>query len=141
MIKLFPLPSENQYVAYKLTQVTYQVTDNQTGLVQSVQGLGGSFANRPFPNQPPPPIPPDPYCLANSKNISPDVLKQRGLCNGNLSSAGGRQDYVGVSDNPCMNLKPTDPNYFTCGKPLVNMNLPGNNVIGSLRKPNPRPGP
>ena len=57
------------------------------------------------------------------------------------SSAPGRQDYVGVSDNPCMNLEPTDPNYFTCGKPLVNMNLPRNTVIGSFRRPNPRPGP
>jgi hypothetical protein len=88
VIKLFPHPSDHEYVAYKLTQVGYQVTDNQTGLMQPVQGLGGTFANRTFPNQQPPPIPPDPYCMANSVNISPAVLMQGGLCNGNLSSAG-----------------------------------------------------
>jgi len=31
---------------------------------------------------------------------------------------------VSVSDAPCNGLGFDDPNYFTCGKPLIHVNLP-----------------
>jgi len=110
-------PPATTYVEYRLEEVTYQVTDNQTGLVQAVQGLSGVFANR-FPGDSPPR---DPWCDAHS-TVSDD-LKEK-FCRGNLSGGVLNKEYVSVPDTPCQGLTPTDPQYFTCGKPLVNVNIP-----------------
>jgi hypothetical protein len=110
-------PSRTDYVEYKLAEVTYPVTDDQTGRTESVQGLSGVFANR-FPGDSPPR---DPWCNAHS--TVPDDLKEK-FCRANLSGGVLNKEYVGVSNEPCKGLAPTDAQYFTCGKPLVNLNVP-----------------
>jgi hypothetical protein len=53
----------------------------------------------------------------------PDSDKEK-FCRGNLSSGALNKEYVSVSDDPCKGLHPTESKYFTCGKPLVNLNVP-----------------
>jgi hypothetical protein len=110
-------PSRTDYVEYKLAEVTYSVTDDQTGATQTVQGLSGVFVNR-FPTDSPPR---DPWCDAHS--TVPNDLREK-FCRGNISGGVLNKEYVSVSNDPCMGLKPTDSKYFTCGKPLVNLNVP-----------------
>ena len=110
-------PPRTDYVEYNLTEATYQATDDQTGATQTVQGLSGVFANR-FPGDSPPR---DPWCDSTRRFRISDKEK---FCRGNLSSGALNKEYVSVSDDPCKGLHPTDTKYFTCGGPLVNLNVP-----------------
>ena len=113
-------PARTDYVAYRLQEVTYQVTDDQTHGTETVQGLSGVFANR-FGE----PTPRDAWCDANS--TVPEAEREK-FCRGNLSSGALNKEYVSVPDEPCRGLTPpgpqVDPRYFICGKPLVNLNVP-----------------
>ncbi|HXJ81811.1 MAG TPA: hypothetical protein VMS64_24405 [Candidatus Methylomirabilis sp.] len=111
-----------EFVKYQVKEVPYTVTDTYTGLQHSIAGLSGVYAQRLGAA----PAGPDPFCVGNSQ-LPPGV---KGACNGNLTSAGADLDlpvntaYVSVSDAPCNGLGFDDPNYFTCGKPLIHVNLP-----------------
>jgi hypothetical protein len=85
------------------------VTDAYTGLQHSVLGLSGVFAAREDQQ----PTPNNQYCLDNSTQ----AMKDAGKCTGNLSSHGDRLNYVSVASCP----SGLDA---TCGKPLMNLNIP-----------------
>ena len=110
-VKLFPTADESQYITFLLTEVTYSVTDTYTGLAHAVQGLSGVYAVR-FGE----PTPPDPYCMQHS------TAKQYidAACLANMSPGFQNLAYVGVSEAACVDKG----NDATCGRPLVNLNIP-----------------
>ena len=124
VIKLFADAEEKDYVMYKVTEVgrdpddptdtsaPFLVTDSYTGKQHSVLGLSGVFASRD-----PTPSPNDEFCMANST----PAVKAAGKCTGNLSAHGDRLNYVGVKIDPA--TCPSGMN-ATCGKPLMNLNIP-----------------
>jgi hypothetical protein len=116
-IRVFPTADESSYIAFLVKEVTLQVKDAYTGKTYPAQGLSGVFANRPTIHNAP--APKDGYCVAHSQKVS-DVMKEA-ACRANLSPGSGILDYVGVSDTPCTGK----PDVATCGKPLINLNIPG----------------
>lgn len=116
-VRLFPTADESKYVAFKLEEVTFNVVDSYTGKTHGVQGLSGVYASR-FGD----PVPADPYCTAHS-TVDSGLLNSKGLCRANLSAGTLNLDYVGVSNEACKG-KDYDA---TCGKPLVNLNIPSFN--------------
>ena len=124
-IVLFADAGEKDYVKYLVKEVgrdaddpndqspEYLVTDTYTGQQHSVLGLSNVFTyrgdNAPIPN--------DAYCMLNSS----EAAKAAGKCTGNLSPHGDRLNYVGLNVNPATCPSGLDP---TCGKPLMNLNIP-----------------
>jgi len=91
----------------------YLVTDSYTGRQQSVLGLGGVFASRGDGV----PAPDNKYCLSNSSR----AVVNAGKCTGNLSAHGDRLNYVGVKQDKSSCPSGLDA---TCGRPLMNLNIP-----------------
>jgi hypothetical protein len=112
-VRLFPNADEKKYIAFLLKEVTFNVTDDYTAKSYSVQGLSGVYAVR-FPGDTPPD---DPYCMSHSTATD---LVANGFCRANLSAGTLNLAYVGVSDAPCAGKS----NDATCGRPLVNLNVP-----------------
>ena len=91
----------------------YLVTDTYTGQQHSVLGLSDVFTYRGDGA----PIPNDAYCMLHSS----DAAKAAGKCTGNLSPHGDRLNYVGLDVNSATCASGLDA---TCGKPLMNLNVP-----------------
>jgi hypothetical protein len=91
----------------------YTVTDTYTGLQHHVRGLGGVFATRGDGAT----IPDDLYCLRNSTR---DMV-ETGKCKASLSAHGDRIAFVGVNVDPRRCPSGIDA---TCGRPLMNLNVP-----------------
>jgi hypothetical protein len=125
---LYPSKDESKFLTFRLTEARdYDVVDSYTGLGQRISGLAGVYAQRPGT----PVATNNKYCEENS--AADPTLKL--ACNANLTSAGGDTDlpvntaYVSVSDKPCDGLNFDDPKYFTCGKPLIHLNIGDNHPI------------
>src|SRR5262249_54362734 len=103
-VRLFSKPnSDDDYVAYEVTEKTYDVVDSYTGKTHTVRGLAGAWASRPGSR----PTTKNDYCLANSKGTDAKGRDVKdALCFGNLAPAGGADDlpvntsFVSV-DNHC----------------------------------------
>jgi len=124
-VVLYTDASEKDYVKYQVREVgrnpddpndqsaPYLITDTYTGKQESVLGLAGVWAARadgvPTPN--------DAYCMQHSTQ----AVKDAGKCTGNLSAHGDRLNYVGVNIDPVACPSGLDA---TCGKPLMNLNIP-----------------
>jgi hypothetical protein len=117
-VRLFATADESKYIAFLLKELTFNVTDGYTGRTHSVQGLSGVYAVR-FPNDSPVD---NAYC--KEKSTDQDLVAA-GFCRANMSAGKLNLDYVGVSDAGCAN----QPDNATCGKPLVNLNVPSRTQI------------
>ena len=145
-VVLFADAAETDYVKYLVTEVgrdpddpndrspQYLVTDSYTGQQHSVLGLSGVFASRGDGV----PTPHDQYCLSNSTK----AVVNAGKCTGNLSAHGDRLNYVGVKQDPATCPSGLDA---TCGRPLMNLNIPAwcgpgtPNTCPGLTAPGPLP--
>ena len=114
-------PENDEYVSFQLEEITQDVTDTYTGILQKdIRGVvgvdkweGGMFAAR---GANPPQSPDDAYCLAHST----PALRAAGKCKANLSPHGNNQAYVGVQE--CASGLASRHN--VCGRPLMNLNIP-----------------
>jgi hypothetical protein len=120
-VRVYPKANEAKYIAFMLTEVTYDVVDKYTNTRHSVKGLSGAYAPR-FGE----PTPENPYCKQNSTATS--LLP--GACAANLAAAGSNQDYVGVTNDGCGNAGNSKGNDPTCGKPLMTLNIPALTATG-----------
>ena len=108
----YPGPDESIYVKFLLTEVTYSVTDAFTGHTHDVQGLGGVAAPRGGVT------PQDPYCMDPKNSTAPENIRNI-ACSANLAQGFQNKDYVGVSNAKC-----TSERDWTCGKPMISLNVP-----------------
>jgi hypothetical protein len=139
-VVLYADPQEKDFVKYLVREMgrdpddpndqspEYLVTDSYTDEQHSVLGLGGVFTYRGDGA----PIPDDPYCMQQGNSSA--AARAAGKCTGNLSPHGDRLNYVGVVV-PSTCKSGTDA---TCGKPLMNLNIPAWCGPGT---PNNCPGP
>ena len=111
-ITVYADATKQEYVKFKLDEVSYTVRDTYTGQDHpETLGLSGVYAVRQGQLLNPPD---NPYCCQNStKNLA-----GRGKCQANLSPGFLNLAYVAVTE--C-----SDPNSATCGRPLMTLNVPG----------------
>jgi hypothetical protein len=109
-LSVFGDEAETTFVRFKLSEVTYNITDTYTGTSQTVQSLSGVFASGR--NLDPTPI--DTFCAQHSTT----ALQEK--CKANLSPVGrgNRDAYTSVEDTCSSSLDPT------CGRPLTRLNVP-----------------
>jgi hypothetical protein len=125
-IRVHATADEGIYLSFLLKEQNYTVKDRfvtDPNKEFPVAGLKGVFANR-FGD----PTPDDEHCIQNSTDRT-RAVRNAGFCTANLVAGSQEKDYVGVSNEPCRGVKPPpneDPRYWTCGKPLVNLNIPSN---------------
>jgi hypothetical protein len=110
------------YITFQLTETPpYAVVDTYTGNSHSAQGLSRVYAVRfgdvPTANA---------CCMTNS--TAPNYIGS--ACTANLTPGFQNLAYVGVSQAPCIG-KPMDA---TCGRPLVNLNIPAINRPALLKQ-------
>jgi hypothetical protein len=119
-VRVYPTANEANYIVFQLTEVDLNVKDDYTGQFYPAKGLSGVYAVR-FPTDQPTE---DAYC---TKNSTARNLVAQGFCKANLVAGQLNLAYVGVSDAPCVGK----PNDATCGRPLINLNVPSLTAVAA----------